>query len=44
MLGQVKFPNIFNTALQNLLMVNLEWGNTKKISLKASNQLQLGLL
>ena len=43
-LGQVKFPNLFNTAPQILQMVDLVRVNAKKIDLKASNQLQFGLL
>ena len=44
MLGQVKFPNFLNTALQILQMVDMVRVNAKKIDLKASNQLLLGLL
>ena len=44
MLGQVKFPNFLNTALQILQMVDLVRVNAKKIDLKASNQFLFGLL
>ena len=43
-LGQVKFPNFFNTAPQILEMVDLVRVNAKKIDLKAGNQLLFELV
>ena len=43
-LRQVKFPKIFNIAPQNLWMVELVLGNTKKIDVEVINQIQFGLL